>query len=80
MVYHTPSSHSKNPRHKTFAKGWVAQTNIFYRQFDGGAKILQGSGPKRRESWIANWVYITLHNSLVCYIWMLYYLILHYAI
>ena len=24
---------------------------------DGGAKIFQGSGPKRHESWIANWVY-----------------------
>ena len=32
--------------------------NLFCdRQFDGGAKIFQGLGPKRCESWIANWVY-----------------------
>ena len=25
----TPSSHSKNPRHKIFAKGWVAKKTFF---------------------------------------------------
>ena len=37
----TPGPHNKNPRHKTFAKGWVAKTNIFDRYLDGCAKIFQ---------------------------------------
>ena len=53
----TPSSHSKNSLSKICSKGWVAQKPFFDRQFDGGAKIFQGLGPKRRESWIANWVF-----------------------
>ena len=40
----TPGSHSKISRTKICSKGWVAQ------------KTFQGLGPKRRESWIANWV------------------------
>ena len=35
------------------------QKYIFDRQFDGGTKMFQGLCPKRRESWIANWVYAT---------------------
>ena len=38
----TPGPHNKNPRHKIFAKGWVAQKHIFYRYLDGRAKIFQG--------------------------------------
>ena len=37
----TPSSHSKNPRHKIFAKGWVAQKTTFDRYLDGCAKTFQ---------------------------------------
>ena len=37
--------------------------NPFDRYFDGGAKILQGLGPKRRESWIENWVYLSNATS-----------------
>ena len=37
----TPGPHNKNPRHKTFAKGWVAQKHIFDRYLDGCAKIFQ---------------------------------------
>ena len=54
----TPSSHSKNSLSKIRSKGWAAQKSLFDRQFDGGAKIFQGLGPKRHESWIANWVYM----------------------
>ena len=36
-----PGPHNKNPRHKIFAKGWVAQKNIFDRYLDGCAKIFQ---------------------------------------
>ena len=52
-----PSSHSNNSATKICSKGRVAQKPLFDRQFDGGAKIFQGLGPKRREPWIANWVY-----------------------
>ena len=38
----TPGPHNKNPRHKIFAKGWVAQKQIFDRYLDGCAKIFQG--------------------------------------
>ena len=38
---YTPGPHNKNPRHKTFAKGWVAQNNIFDRYLDGCAKTFQ---------------------------------------
>ena len=37
----TPGPHNKNPRHKIFAKGWVAQKHIFDRYLDGCAKIFQ---------------------------------------
>ena len=37
----TPGPHNKNPRHNIFAKGWVAQTNIFDRYSDGCAQISQ---------------------------------------
>ena len=53
----TPGPHNKNPRHKIFAKGWVAQNDIFDRYLDGCAKIFQGLGPKRPESCDGNWVY-----------------------
>ena len=53
----TPSSHSKNSATKICSKGWVAHKPLFDRWFDGGAKMFQGLCPKRRESWIANWVY-----------------------
>ena len=43
--------------HKIRSKGWVAQKPFVDRCFDGGAKMFQGLGPKRHESWIANWVY-----------------------
>ena len=37
----TPGPHDKNPRHKMFAKGWVAQNNGFDRYLDWCAKIFQ---------------------------------------
>ena len=43
----TPGPHNKNPRHKIFAKGWIAQNNIYYRYLDGCAKIFQGLGPNK---------------------------------
>ena len=36
-----PGPHNKNPRHKTFAKGWVAQKHIFVRYLDECAKTFQ---------------------------------------
>ena len=41
-VCYTPGQHNKNPRHKIFAKGCVAQKQIFERYLDGCAKIFQG--------------------------------------
>ena len=43
-------------RPRCCSKGWVAQKPFFDRQFDGGAKIVQGLGPKRRESYNVDWV------------------------
>ena len=37
----TPGPHNKNPRHKIFAKGWVAQNNVFDRYLDGCARTFQ---------------------------------------
>ena len=34
-MYLSPGPHSKNPRHKIFAKGWVAQKQIYDRYLDG---------------------------------------------
>ena len=38
----TPGPHNKKPRHKIFAKGWVAQKQIFDRYLDGCARTFQG--------------------------------------
>ena len=38
---YTPGPHNKDPRHKIFAKGWVAQTSIFDWYLDGCAKTFQ---------------------------------------
>ena len=44
------SSHHNIFPHIILSKGWVAQKPFFDRKFDGGAKIVQGLGPKRPES------------------------------
>ena len=43
----TPSLHNKIPAQKIFARGWVAQKSFCSQVV---AKIFQGLGPKRRES------------------------------
>ena len=55
----TPGLHNKIPAHKIFARVWVAQEPIFYTI---NAKILQGLGPKRRESCDGDWVHPTLEH------------------
>ena len=51
----TPSSHSKNSLSKICSQGWVALQGNAYTIC---AKNFQGLGPKRPESWIANWVFM----------------------
>ena len=43
----TPGLHNKIPTYNIFARGCVAQESFFYTI---NAKIVQGLGPKRRES------------------------------
>ena len=59
--------HTMNPRHKIFAKGWVAQKNIVDRYLNGCAKIFQdfqGLGPKRLEYYNADWVYASMYTMV----------------
>ena len=58
----TPSSHHKIFPRKTFSKG--CPETSFDRQFDGGAKIFQGLGPKRPESCDGNRVYSKLCGNM----------------
>ena len=60
-VNYTPDSHSKNSLSKICSKGWVALQGNAYTIC---AKNFQGLGPKRPESWIANWVYVCLCRKL----------------
>ena len=54
----TPSSHHKIFPHYIFVQGLGCPEAFLDRQFDGGAKIFQGLGPKVPESCDGNWVYV----------------------
>ena len=50
---------------KICSKGWVALQG---NEYTICAKNFQGLGPKRPESWIANWVYVFSCLCVVAYV------------